>query len=36
MTKGLSKSRYTAFCQCPKTLWLRTYKPDEATSSWNQ
>ena len=29
--KGLSKSRYTAFCQCPKTLWLRTYKPDEAT-----
>ena len=19
--KGLSKSRYTAFCQCPKNLW---------------
>ena len=36
MAKGLSKSRYTLFCQCPKTLWLRTYKPDEATSSWNQ
>lgn len=31
MTKGLSKSHYTAFCQCPKNLWLRTYKPDEAT-----
>ena len=30
MAKGLSKSRYTLFCQCPKTLWLRTYKPDEA------
>lgn len=26
--KGLSKSRYTAYCQCPKMLWLRTYKPD--------
>ena len=31
MAKGLSKSRYTLFCQCPKTLWLRTYKPEEAT-----
>ena len=31
MTKGLSKSRYTAFCQCPKNLWLKMYKPDEAT-----
>lgn len=28
--KGLSKSRYTLFCQCPKALWLRTNKPDEA------
>ena len=28
--KGLSKSRYTAFCQCPKNLWLKVYKPDEA------
>jgi hypothetical protein len=27
MTKGLSKSRYTAFCQCPKNLWLKMYKP---------
>ena len=36
MTKGLSKSRYTALCQCPKNLWLKMYKPDEATSSWNQ
>lgn len=23
--KGLSKSRYTAFCQCPKNLWLKVY-----------
>ena len=29
--KGLSKLRYTTFCQCPKALWLRTYKPDVAT-----
>ena len=28
--KGLSKSRYTAFCQCPKLLWLNIYKPEEA------
>ena len=27
MTKGLSKSRYTTFCQCPKNLWLKMYKP---------
>ena len=27
MKKGLSKSRYTAFCQCSKTLWLKMYKP---------
>jgi hypothetical protein len=27
MAKGLSKSRYTLSCQCPKALWLRTYKP---------
>ena len=30
MGKGLSKSRYTAFCQCPKNLWLKVYKPEEA------
>lgn len=30
MTKGLSKSRYTAFCQCPKNLWLNVNKPNEA------
>ena len=29
--KGLSKSRYTVFCQCPKNLWLKVYKPEEAT-----
>ena len=29
--KGLSKSRYTAFCQCPKNLWMKVYKPEEAT-----
>ena len=28
--KGLSKSRYTAFCQCPKNLWLKVYKPEQA------
>ena len=28
--KRLSKSRYTLFSQCPKALWLRVYKPDEA------
>ena len=30
MTKGLSKSRYTAFCQCPKNLWMKVYKPEKA------
>lgn len=29
--KRLSKSHYTAFCQCPKNLWLKVYKPEEAT-----
>lgn len=28
--KGLSKSRYTAYCQCAKNLWLKVYKPEEA------
>jgi len=28
--KRLSKSRYTAFCQCPKNLWLKVYKPEDA------
>ena len=31
MTKGLSKSRYTAFCQCPKNLWLKVFEPEKAT-----
>lgn len=26
--KGLSKSRYTQFCQCPKAFWLKLYKPE--------
>lgn len=26
---GLSKSKYTKFCQCPKMLWMQTYKPEE-------
>jgi len=30
MPESLSKSRYTAFCQCPKNLWLKVYKPEEA------
>ena len=29
--KGLSKSRYTAFCQCPKNLWLKVFNPEVAT-----
>jgi len=29
--KGLSKSRYTTFCQCEKALWLKVYKPQEET-----
>ena len=29
--KGLSKSKYTLFCQCPKALWLRTY----SCQSWS-
>jgi len=28
--KRLSKSHYTTYCQCPKALWLKVYKPDEA------
>ena len=28
--KGLSKSRYTAFCQCSKNLWLSVYHPELA------
>lgn len=28
--KGLSKSKYTLFCQCPKALWMNTYKSEEA------
>ena len=30
LSKRLSKSRYTLYCQCPKALWLRIYKPDVA------
>lgn len=26
--RGLSKSRYTMFCQCQKALWLKTNKPE--------
>ncbi|MBQ3929756.1 MAG: DUF2779 domain-containing protein [Paludibacteraceae bacterium] len=28
--KGLSKSKYTKFRQCPKALWLRVYSPEKA------
>lgn len=28
--KNLSKSRYTAFCQCDKNLWLKVYRPELA------
>ena len=27
----LSKSKYCAFVQCPRNLWLKTYKPELAT-----
>lgn len=27
----LSKSRYTAYCQCPKNLWLGVYHPEYAS-----
>lgn len=30
---GISKSRYTLFRQCPKALWLKTYRPEEAVVS---
>lgn len=26
---NLSKSKYTTYCQCPKALWLKQYKPEE-------
>lgn len=26
---NLSKSKYITFCQCPKALWLKQYKPEE-------
>lgn len=28
MNTGLSKSKYVTFCNCPKALWFRTYKPE--------
>lgn len=27
---GLSKTKYTLYCQCGKALWLQTYKPEVA------
>ena len=27
---GLSKSKYAAYCQCPKLLWLSQYRSNEA------
>ena len=29
----LSKSKYTRFCQCPKMLWLDTYRPELAVQA---
>ena len=26
---NLSKSKYITYCQCPKALWLKQYKPEE-------
>ena len=31
--KGMSKSRYIDYCQCPKMLWLNTYNPEVGTVS---
>lgn len=31
MKSYLSKSKYTAFHQCPKILWMKSYKPEEET-----
>lgn len=38
LTMGLSKSKFLAYCQCEKRLWLETHRPelrvvDEATNS---
>ena len=30
---NLSKSKYTRFCQCPKMLWLDTYRPELAVQA---
>ena len=30
---NLSKSKYTRFCQCPKMLWLDTYRPELAVQN---
>lgn len=30
---GISKSRYTLYRQCPKALWLKTYRPGQAVVS---
>ena len=30
---GISKSRYTLYRQCPKALWLKTYKPELCVTS---
>ena len=31
MKTSLSKSRYTKYCQCTKSLWLSVNKPEAAT-----
>lgn len=31
MNTGLSKSKYVAYCQCPKLLWLNEYRSEEQT-----
>lgn len=30
MTRRISKSRFVNYCQCPKKLWLDTYRPELA------
>lgn len=29
MSTNLSKSRYTAYCQCPKNMWFGVYHPEK-------
>ncbi|MDE6794570.1 MAG: DUF2779 domain-containing protein [Muribaculaceae bacterium] len=34
--KGLSKSKYIAFCQCPRMMWLNVYHPELSSADPSQ